>query len=194
MIIIDTAFKLNVRSILSNAGFVLDNAERIYNIISHDTISRYQLEYREFHGRIAIRLSGSTIKNSRTIDYFEDDPKALNNLKSRLTRITKNEREYDELRVKRLASNLARKNKRAELVKEFNDRKGGHSIVIDQDSLEDDFSILTLFYRSYQFDVKMDEEGLLYTRQCLLNTASQDLSLDKVVALIDVLVDWLIIH
>jgi len=189
MNIVNVAFKNSVIEVLAQYGFRLDNTDRKYNVIYHDDIDRFILEYREFHGRISLRLDGTTITNSRKIDYYEDDEKALVNLTSRLKRILKNEREHNELRVKRDNANRDNKAKIAEKIDDFNNRKGGHSIVVDPDSLEDTYSQLTVFYRSYEFIAKVDEEGLLFTRQNLLNKPTEDLPLDKLTGIVDILVD-----
>lgn len=189
MVIVDTTFKLNVLSLLSKAGFVSENSNRHYNYMSHKNISRFMLEYREFHGRITIGLSGVTINSSRKVDYHDDDPKALINLKSRLNRLVKKELDHEDQRVKRYAKNKARKAKIANLVDDFNDRKGGHSIVLDPESLEDDYSIVSAYYRSYELDIKVDEEYGLYTRQTLLNKPMQELSLYQFTDLVNVLKD-----
>ena len=189
MIIINTEFSSNVISALENCGFSFDEtSDAKFRFLNHEYIPGLRVQYRELHGRIKIGITGQTILSIRNIEYYDSDPKAINNLRSRLNRIVRKEDDAFAVRDNRERANRSKKELMANKIRAFNSLKGGHSIVVDEDSLEDAYASLQVYYRSYEFNVHMDEEGLIYTRQSILNKPSEDLSVLKITAVIDALV------
>lgn len=190
MIIVNTEFRDNVLAAIAEAGFNVPENKSHFNYIDHKTIEGFRIQYRELHGRIKIEISGHTIKVSRNIEYDESEPKAINNLKSRLKRLFVKEQDLADVRSKRFNRAVSRKlvmKEKINLI--FNKDNYGHSVVIDEDSLNDEFGSLTVYYRSYEFNVNMnDKTGDIYSKQGLLNKPSGNMPLDKLVKVIDVLV------
>ncbi len=188
MIIINPEFKSSIVSALKDAGFLFANDfQSHFQWIGHKEIDGLRVQYREFHGRIKIEISGFTINSVRNVEYDETDTKALTNLKSRLKRIVKKEYDVFQGRNKRKNSNLAKKQEMVVQIQNFNDTVGGHSIVVDPDSLEDEWGSLTCYYRSYEFNVNLDPEGLIFTKQSILNKPPQELSMSQITNVIKAL-------
>ena len=188
MNIVNTEFKSNIINALKNVGFNWNDSNvSHFCYMDHSDIPQLRVQYREFHGRVKIEISGITIQNSRNIEYDEKDPKSLTNLKSRLKRIVKKEYDVFQSRQSRHNKRVGIKQLMKEGIDNFNDTVGGHSIVIDPDSLEDEYSSLNVYYRSYEFNVNIDQEGLVYTNQSILNKPAQELSLSQIRNIINAL-------
>ena len=187
MIIVNSEFKSSIINALENAGFPFAHNKSHFQYIGHDTIDGLRVQYREFHGRIKIEISGFTINSVRNVEYDENDTKALTNLKSRLARIIKKEYDVFHSRENRKNSNISKKQEMVVQIQNFNDTVGGHSNVVDPDSLEDEYGSLSCYYRSYEFNVNLDPEGLVYTRQSILNKPAQDLSMSQITNIVKAL-------
>lgn len=188
MNIINNEFRSKIIKALEDNGFEIDQMSK-WQILYHANISGFRVQYKEYHNHIKVEIYGNTISSPRNIEYDDTDLKSSNRLKTRLSRIVKKEIEDFSSRDKRVKNNRDKKKMMDHKIRNFNHNKGGHSIVVDPESLEDEYGSLSVYYRSHEFNVNLNENGDVYTTQSMLNQPSKQLTMDQLCKIADVLIN-----
>lgn len=191
------SFLISAIDVLESNGFAvkIENHEpvKLQHII-HNAIPNLMVKFRVNNDRnYQLEIIGRTIQSSRVIDYFDHNPtQIITNLKSRFARVMKKEYERMENDNNKLVEAVNYKKEIANVIKEFNTFRESinpcHSVVVDDDYMDDSYKVLICYYRGYEFEVKMDANGDVYIFQSLFNTPRKQLSISQVVGIIDILV------
>lgn len=190
MNVVNNEFRSKIIKSLEDSGFEFDHMfNSPWQFMYHNTLRGLKVQYREYHGGIKVEIVGNTICSPRNTEYEYTDLKSINRLKIRLARIIKKELADFTIRDKRVKKNRDKKKMMDHKIRNFNHNKGGHSIVVSLESLEDEYGSLSVYYRSYEFNVNLNECGDVYTSQSLLNQPTKQLTLYQFCQIADVVLN-----